>query len=177
MKWFELIKRQRPRKRRYKPVANIFEGEKIRDEERIDQQKKEGRKGTPFKRTGLEGRDIQDRKEKFELQRQRTHHNPRNVSVELGGRSRGGYYGKEEGTSRTQTPKGRCAMCSKAISKNSSWKREDRLLTTGEIGRMRYCYRCMKELGGPKGFVKDESLSGRSTDELSAMQRARQGKE
>ena len=171
--WEEIIKRQRRRKPK-KKVPNIFEGEKIPDNERFDQQKKEGRKGTPFKRTGEDGLDAKEKKEKFELSRQSRHHIPRHVSYEFGGTKRPSFYGKEGGISRTSIPKSRCSMCARRINtEHGAWMKGDRSLSSEETGRIRYCYHCMKTLGGPKGFVKDESSLGRTKGELNQMSNAR----
>tara|TARA_R110002020_G_scaffold447_18_gene2240 strand:- start:2360 stop:2854 length:495 start_codon:yes stop_codon:yes gene_type:complete len=163
MTWFDTIKGpQKPRKPKKKPPHNIFEGEKMPDEERIDQQKEEGRKGLPFKRTGLPGKNETERLEFIEenLKEDSRHHNPKQVTPELGGQQRTGtVYGKPAGRSRMSQPKSRCAMCGKKISKTSAWKRGDPmqvLPTTQGTQRMRYCYKCMKELDGPKGFSRED---------------------
>lgn len=174
--WKEIVKRQRRRKPK-KKVPNIFEGESIPDNERFDQQKKEGRKGTPFKHTGEEGLDVKARKKNFELSRQGRHHKPKHVSYEFGGLKRPNFYGKKGG--RINTPKGRCAMCGRQLSvspvgKYNSWMKADRSLVSDETTRMRYCDKCMRALGGPRGFIKDTSHISRTRDELNEMSRGRE---
>ena len=170
MDWFRTLKRDRRRKRKKKPVPNIFQGEKVPDEERIEQQKKEKRKGNPWRRTGLPGRGIHERIKILDEHKESQHHKTQHVEPKLGGTKRPVFYGKEGGVSRTSTPKSRCSMCSKRISPNSRWMRADR------SSRMRYCKRCMKGLGGPIGFIKDVEVRGKSRDQLNSIaQKRRRG--
>jgi len=127
-----LSKRQRRRGRKKKDPVDIFAGERLAEEDRADSRMKR------------EAEELEERKQRVkDSKRIKTS----TITPQKGGAKRYSVYGEDKpySISRTDTLKSTCARCGNRL-RYTKYKRIDADPKT-EVGRMRYCKRCAKDLG------------------------------